>query len=75
VVLGSLDVELDRALISIDRQEIGTLAFQERRTPFASLVADAPPLYFDHLRTQVTQGHAAERPGQRLGHLDDANPG
>ena len=70
-----LDVELDRSLVAIDREVIGTLAFEKRRSPGTRLIADLRSLDLDHIGAQVSQQHAAIRSGKGLGHLENSNTG
>ena len=74
-VVGVLEVGHDRALVAVDRGEVvaeGVVAVRgdgERR-PGPHLVT-ARRLDLDHVRAQVREQHARERPGGDVGELDD----
>src|SRR5207247_123857 len=69
--LGLGEVDRDRALVAIGAQVVPALrrlhaarVAQERRAPRARLVADAGPLYLDHVRAEGARPLRAGRPGK-----------
>ena len=67
----ALQVQGQRFLVPIDREEIRADATYERRTPAAGLVAAAGLLHFDHPRAGVGEELRREGAGEHAGEIGD----
>ena len=64
------EVQGQAAFVAIDREEVGRLLADERRTPFAGVIAHAGPLDFDHVGAVIAQHRGAEWAGQGAGQVE-----
>ncbi len=68
-----LEIERNRALVAIDRQEVTGFAIDEWRTPGARIVPCAGHLHLDHIGAHIAQHHGAIWTGHDAGQIDDAD--
>src|SRR3954451_14684731 len=71
-----LEVEGDRLLVAVGRQEVGGLPIpgirlHERRPPPAGVAPGAGALPLDHPGAEVAEHHRGVRPGEGAGQVDD----
>ena len=64
-------VELDAALVAVDREEIRALAFEKWRSPGARLIADLRSFDLDDVGAEIAEQHRAVGSRERLRHVDD----
>src|SRR5207247_2261912 len=69
------EVDGDGALAAVARKVIGAESAEERRAPFARLVAIAGALDLDDVRAEVAEDLSAERAGEHARGVQDADAG
>ena len=72
---GRAQIGRHRALVAVQREEVGGVVPGERRSPVPRVVALARALDLDHVRAQVGEDHGAQRAGQDAGEVDDPHAG
>src|SRR5262249_9021062 len=74
LALCGMKIERDRALVAVELREVPRQPLHDH-----ALAADGIPLAgrldLDHVRAHVGEQHAAERPGENPGEIDDADAG
>ena len=82
LAFGLRDVERDRPLVAVDGEVVGAFAgvlavaaLDERRAPFARVVALAGPLDLDDVGAQIAEHLRGGRAGQDAGQVENADAG
>ena len=70
---GSLEIDTNAPLVSIDGEEVGAFPFNEGRPPASRIVA-VRRLDLQHLRTQIPEDHGAVRTRQNTREVENRDP-
>ncbi len=72
---GRLEVDRDRALVPVERQEVGGVVSHERRSPVAGVVTVPGTFDLDHVGAQVAQDLRRERSREHPREVQDPESG